>query len=104
MINTIDHGPCFVAPTENGAEAISPVYTPTFIGTTEQPYGLYIPFNAAAMKDGLLMTAQCLNTIIKHDENISRLDCMLGACGIDEDDANDYDSSYNDTNDEELYW
>ena len=106
IINTIDHGPCFVAPTENGTEAISPVYTPTFIGTTEQPYGLYIPFNATAMKDGLLMTAQCLDTIIKHDENISRLDCMLGACGIDENNSidNDYDSSYDNIDDEGLEW
>ena len=106
MINTIDHGPCFVAPTENGVEAITPVYTATFIGTAEQPYGLYIPFNAAAMKDGLLMTARCLDTIIKHDENISRLDCMLGACGIDENNStdNDYDSSYDNTDDEELEW
>lgn len=79
MVNTMDQGPCFVVPNGNATDPLCPVVTPTFVGNVSQPYGLYIPFNEKAMKDGMLLTARCLDYIDKNDQDCSRIECMFSS-------------------------
>lgn len=106
MVNTIDQGPCFVAPNGNSTEPLCPVITPTFIGNASQPYGLYIPFNEKAMKDGMLLTARCLDYIDKNDQNCSRIECMLSAIAPTETvkSLNDKDDEDCDFHIEDVEW
>ena len=106
IVNTIDQGPCFVTPNGAFTDPLCPVVTPTFIGNTSQPYGLYIPFNAKAMEDGIILTSRCLDYINKTNQNCSRLECILGAVdSINKESINnkDEDDDY-DYHIEEIEW
>lgn len=105
LVNTINDGPIFVSPSENGTQPLCPVVTPTIIGNVNNPFGIYIPFNKHAVEDGLHLVNRVANYMAAEGNNVDLLNCA-GAAIMDEypdnDDA-DFDPYYDNKN-KDIDW
>lgn len=103
IVNTINDGPVFVSPIENGTQPLCPVVTPTIIGNANNPFGIYIPFNKCAIEDGLHLIHRVTDYIASKGNNADLLGCANAAINDEYSNNTNLDHCY-DNGDNDMDW